>query len=104
MTVLNAATESELESAFAAAKQRGIAGLSVELDPFFGVTRSKIMALAASYGVPTMWYYSYIVREGGLLSYAPDLANGYRQAGLYAAKILRGAEPAELPVLQPYDR
>jgi putative tryptophan/tyrosine transport system substrate-binding protein len=101
LTVLNAATESELESAFAAAKHRGVGGLSVDVDPFFGVTRSKIIALAASYAVPTMWYFTYIVREGGLISYAPDLADGYRQAGLYAAKILRGARPAELPVLEP---
>jgi putative tryptophan/tyrosine transport system substrate-binding protein len=101
LTVLNAATESELEPAFAAAKQRGVGGLSIDVDPFFGVTRSKIIALAASYAVPTMWYFTYIVREGGLISYAPDLADGYRQAGLYAAKILHGAKPAELPVLQP---
>jgi putative ABC transport system substrate-binding protein len=89
LTVLNAATESELESAFATAKQREVGGLSIDVDPFFGVARSKIIALAASYAVPTMWYFSYIVREGGLLSYAPDLADGYRQAGVYAAKILR---------------
>jgi putative tryptophan/tyrosine transport system substrate-binding protein len=101
LTVLNAATESELDAAFATAKQRGAGGLSIDLDPFFGVTRSKIIALAVSYAVPTIWYYGYYVREGGLLSYAPDLADGYRQAGLYAAKILRGAKPAELPVLQP---
>jgi putative tryptophan/tyrosine transport system substrate-binding protein len=99
LTVLNAATESELESTFAAAKQRGIAGLSVELDPFFGVTRSKVMALVASYGVLTMWYYGYIVRESGLLSYAPDLGNGYHQAGLYAGKILRGEHVGLLMVV-----
>jgi putative tryptophan/tyrosine transport system substrate-binding protein len=101
LTVLNAATESELESAFAAAKKREVGGLSVDVDPFFGLARGKMLALAASYAIPTMWYFSYIVREGGLLSYAPDLADGYRQAGVYAAKILRGAKPAELPVLQP---
>ena len=85
MIVLTAATESELELAFAAANQKGVGGLSIDLDPFFGVTRSKIIALAAAYGVPTIWYFAYIVREGGLMSYAPDLADGYRQAGLYAA-------------------
>jgi putative ABC transport system substrate-binding protein len=59
------------------------------------------MSLAAAYALPAIWYFGYTVREGGLMSYAPDLADGYRQAGVYAAKILRGAKPGELPVMQP---
>jgi putative ABC transport system substrate-binding protein len=59
------------------------------------------MSLAAAYALPAIWYFGYMVREGGLMSYAPDLADGYRQAGVYATKILRGAKPGELPVMQP---
>jgi putative ABC transport system substrate-binding protein len=101
LIILKAAAESELESAFAAAKERGVGGVSVDLDPFFGVARTKMMSLAAAYALPAIWYFGYTVREGGLMSYAPDLADGYRQAGVYATKILRGAKPGELPVMQP---
>jgi putative tryptophan/tyrosine transport system substrate-binding protein len=66
-----------------------------------GALRAKLIALAATYALPTVWYYGYIVREGGFISYAPDLADAHRRAGIYAAKILRGAKPAELPVMQP---
>ena len=100
LVVLNAATENELETALIAAKRQAGA-LIIELDPFFGTVRAKLIALAATYALPTSWYYGYIVREGGLISYAPDLADAYRQAGIYAAKILRGAKPAELPVMLP---
>jgi ABC-type uncharacterized transport system substrate-binding protein len=101
LIILNAATQNELEPAFIAAKQRRAGALIVELDPFFGTVRAKLIALEATYALPTVWYYGYIVREGGLISYAPDLADAYRQAGLYASKILRGVKPAELPVMQP---
>jgi putative ABC transport system substrate-binding protein len=100
LVVLNAATEDDLEAAFVAAKRQAGA-LIIELDPFFGTVRARLIALAATYALPTSWYYGYIVREGGLISYAPDLADAYRQAGIYAAKILRGAKPAELPVMLP---
>ncbi len=101
LLVLNAATESDLEPAFISAIQKKVGGLSVELDPFFGTVRDKLITLSARYSIPTIWYYGYIVREGGLISYAPDLGDGYRQAGVYAAKILRGARPSDLPVVQP---
>jgi ABC-type uncharacterized transport system substrate-binding protein len=101
LIILNAATENELESALIAAKQRRVGALIIQLDPFFGTVRAKLIALAATHALPIVWYYGYIVREGGLISYAPDLADAYRQAGLYTAKILRGAKPADLPVMQP---
>jgi ABC-type uncharacterized transport system substrate-binding protein len=100
LIVLNAATENDLESAFMAAKRQAGA-LIIKLDPLFGTVRAKMIELAATYALPTVWYYGYIVREGGLISYGPDFADGYRQAGIYAAKILRGAKPAELAVMQP---
>jgi putative tryptophan/tyrosine transport system substrate-binding protein len=101
LIILNAATESDLEPAFLAARQKKVTGLSIGLDPFFGTIRTKLIALAAAYAIPTIWYFGYIVKEGGLISYAPDLADAYRQAGIYAAKILRGAKPSELPVQLP---
>ncbi len=88
-------------SAFTEARDRKLGGLSVNLDPFFGTVRNKIFALAALYRIPTIYFYGYYAREGGLIAYGPDLADSYHQAGIYAAKIVRGTKPAELPVMQP---
>lgn len=101
LRLLNAATEGELGLAFAEARDKRIGGLSLNLDPFFGSRRDKIIELAAAHEIPTVYYYGYIAREGGLIAYGPDLADSYRHAGTYAAKILRGATPAELPIMQP---
>jgi putative tryptophan/tyrosine transport system substrate-binding protein len=97
--VLNASTEAEVDLAFAALNQ-GIAGAClVQPDAF--LNNRRIIALAARYGVPTMYQVRDLTAAGGLVSYGPNLADLYRQMGAYAGKILKGARPAELPVLQP---
>ena len=101
LQVLSASAEDELEPAFKEARDGKVGGLSVNLDPFFGTVRNKIFALAELYRIPTIYFYGYYAREGGLIAYGPDLADSYRQAGTYAAKIIRGIKPAELPVMQP---
>ena len=81
------------------------AGTEIEIlvisDPFFASQRVQIAALAARYAMPAMFELREYAIAGGLMSYGPDLANGYRQGGVYAGKILKGAKPAELPVEQP---
>ena len=99
--VLSASVEDELEPAFAEARDKKVGGLSVNLDPFFGTVRNRIFALADQFRIPTIYFYGYYAREGGLIAYGPDLADSYRQAGIYAAKIIGGKKPAELPVMLP---
>jgi putative ABC transport system substrate-binding protein len=70
-------------------------------DPFFTVQRVQIASLAARHAMPAVFELREYAAAGGLISYGPDLANGYRQGGVYAGKILKGAKPAELPVEQP---
>jgi putative ABC transport system substrate-binding protein len=99
LVVLNASTEAEIDAAFAEFSRQGIAALS--LDSFFQTRRDQIVALANRFRIATMYNLREYVVAGGLISYAPSLAEVYRQAGVYVAKIVKGAKPAHLPVLQP---
>jgi putative ABC transport system substrate-binding protein len=67
----------------------------------FTTSRKHIVALAARYAVPTMYAQEEFADDGGFVSYGPDLSDVYRQAGVYAGRILQGEKPADLPVLQP---
>ena len=71
------------------------------MQPDAFLNNRRIVALAARYGVPTMYQVRDLTAAGGLVSYGPNLADLYRQMSAYAGKILKGAQPAELPVLQP---
>jgi putative ABC transport system substrate-binding protein len=99
--VLRASTDREFEAAFQSVKQQGIAALLVAADPFFFMSRAQLAALAARYGVPTMYSFREYALVGGLMSYGINLPDIYRQVGIYAGRILKGAKPAELPVLRP---
>jgi putative ABC transport system substrate-binding protein len=101
LIVLNASTEAEIDTAFAEFSRQGIAALRVGTDSFFVISRDQIVALANRLRVATMYSLREFVVAGGLISYAPSLTEVYRQAGIYIAKILKGAKPADLPVLQP---
>ena len=98
--VVRASTESEFDDAFASLARQGAGGLLIASAPFFASHRNQLVALAAHYRMPTMYHQREFAEVGGLVSYAPDFADGYRQGGIYAGKILKGARPAELPVMQ----
>ena len=97
--ILNASTEAEIDLAFEALSQRLAGALLVQPDAFLNTKR--IVALAARHAVPTMYQVRDLTAAGGLISYGSNLADLYRQMGVYTGKILKGTHPAELPVLQP---
>jgi len=98
---LYASTDAELGPALAALTQKRVDGLLVTADPFFDTRRDKIVAVAAQNRVPAMYQSRYYALTGGLISYGISFADAYRQLGAYAGQILKGADPAELPVVQP---
>lgn len=99
--VLNASTEPEIDSAFQTMSQRRSNALVIATDPFLLAQRNQFVRLAAHHRIPTIYFLREFVDAGGLISYGPNIANGYQQAGVYVGQILHGANPATLPVLQP---
>ena len=98
--VVNARDDGELETAFTALVQQHAGALLVMSDPFLLSRPEKIVALAARNALPVMHQLREFPVAGGLMSYGTDIADAYRQLGIYAGKILNGAKPADLPVQQ----
>ena len=101
LTVLNASTPPEIDTAFARLAREQAGGLLVEADGLFVARRSQLIVLAARYTVPAIYFAPEFVSGGGLMSYSDDRAESFRQAGLYVGRIRKGEKPAALPVLQP---
>jgi putative ABC transport system substrate-binding protein len=101
ITVANAATEGDLDAAFAMLVQHGADALFTTNDPYFTSLRTQIVALAARYALPAAYHARDFPAAGGLVSYGPDVADAFRQCGNYVGRILKGARPADLPVVQP---
>ena len=101
LAVFNAANEREIDSSFAMLPERQVGALVVTADGFLIGRQDQIVALAARFKVPTMYPLSQYVAAGGLVSYGANLPDAYRQTGIYVGRILKGAKPADLPVLQP---
>jgi putative ABC transport system substrate-binding protein len=101
LQVLTAGTDQELETAFAAAVEQKVGALFINIDSFLFTRRQQIAALAARYHVPTIHPFREYVAAGGLMSYGPSFVDAWHQSGIYVGRILRGAKPADLPVLQP---
>jgi putative tryptophan/tyrosine transport system substrate-binding protein len=98
--VLNASTSREIDSAFATVVREGPDALFVGPGTFFVSRRIQLANLAARSGVPTTYPVRDNVEAGGLMSYGPSLTDAYRQVGVYTGRILKGAKPADLPVVQ----
>jgi putative ABC transport system substrate-binding protein len=101
LVLLNAGNEQEIDLVFAKLVHQKIGALLVGADPFFNSRRRQIIALAARHLVPTIYAQRQFVSDGGLISYGSRLIDGYRQAGVYVGRILKGEKPADLPVVQP---
>jgi len=101
LLMLSASSESEIDAAFATLVEQHIGGLLVGSDPFLSVRREQLIALAARHEIPTIYNDRNFAAAGGLISYGISIAEGYRLAGSYVGRILKGERPADLPVQQP---
>jgi ABC-type uncharacterized transport system substrate-binding protein len=98
--VIGAAADGDFEPAFAMLVQRRADALVVNADPFFDSRQEQIVGLATRHAVPTIFPWREFVQAGGLASYGTSLLDAHRQTGVYAGRILKGAKPADLPVVQ----
>ena len=98
--IINAATEQDIEPAFASMAQLKVGALLQAADPFFNTVRDQIVSLAARHAIPAIYEQRAFVAAGGLMSYGTNLADAYRQAGVYTGRILKGEKPADMPVVQ----
>jgi putative ABC transport system substrate-binding protein len=101
IAIFNASSEADFDRVFMTLPEQRVGALLVLTSAFFTSHRDKIIALAAQYRIPTMYQWREYTTAGGLASYGDNLADGYRQVGVYAGRILKGEKPANLPVLQP---
>jgi ABC-type uncharacterized transport system substrate-binding protein len=101
LSILKASTESEIDNAFTAISTVQAGALVIGDDPFFVSRQGQLVGLASHYAVPTSYQFREFAIAGGLVSYGPSLTAAIRQAGVYAGKILKGAKPIDLPVVQP---
>jgi ABC-type uncharacterized transport system substrate-binding protein len=99
--IVRATTDREIEVAFARLSRSPGIALLLGPDPSFTSRRAQIVALAARYALPAIYVAREFAEVGGLISYGPDLTNAYRETGLYSGRILKGENPADLPVAQP---
>ena len=101
LIIASAGNEGEFDAAFASLVKQRVGALLVAASPLFTSRRDHIVALAAHHLMPTMFQFREFTAAGGLISYGASIVDAYRQTGIYVGRILRGAKPADLPVLQP---
>jgi putative ABC transport system substrate-binding protein len=101
LKMYNASTPAELDAAFSSIAAQRPDALLIGSDPFYLVRRDDLIAFAARYKIPAIYPLREFADAGGLISYGTNFAAAYRQAGIYAGQILKGAKPSELPVVQP---
>ena len=98
--IAKASTDSELDGSFASLQREGAGALLVAADPYFDTRREQIVGFAAQQRLPAIYQFREYAVAGGLLSYGVSITDAYRQCGVYTGKILKGAKPSDLPVLQ----
>lgn len=98
--VVHAATEDQLDAVLTKSRTAGASALLVGADPFFNSLRHNLVSLVAGLTLPAIYELREFAEAGGLMSYGPSIAEGYRQVGIYTGKILNGSRPADLPVVQ----
>jgi len=98
---LRASTDAEIDLAYETVARQRIAAVTVAAGPFFDTRRDRLVGSAARHGVPTMYHFREYALAGGLMSYGASITDMYHQIGLHVGRILKGAKPAELPILQP---
>jgi ABC-type uncharacterized transport system substrate-binding protein len=101
LNVLKASSEHDLEAAVASIGQLGAGALVVASDPFFFGRRDRVVTVVAHHAVPAIYQFREFAAAGGLMSYGTNLADAYRQVGVYTGRILKGEKPGDLPVVQP---
>jgi putative ABC transport system substrate-binding protein len=99
--VLYVSSDREIDTAFTTLVQRGAGALHVGLGTFLASQRERIVALAARHRIPAIYAFRLFVAAGGLMSYGASTTDAYRQAGIYAGRILKGEKPGDLPVMLP---
>jgi putative tryptophan/tyrosine transport system substrate-binding protein len=99
--IVQASDDAELKAAFATLLQRHVGGLVVASDPYFDAQRARIIGFAAENRLPAIYQFRDYAVDGGLISYGPSITEMYRQIGIDAGRILKGAKPSDLPVVQP---
>jgi putative ABC transport system substrate-binding protein len=101
LKMFNASTLNELNTAFVSIAEQRPDALLVGTDPFFLLRREELTVLAGRIGAPAIYPFREFAPSGGLISYGTNIASSYRQAGIYTGRILKGAKPAELPIMLP---
>jgi putative ABC transport system substrate-binding protein len=99
--VLTASTNRDIDTAFASLVEKRADALLLSPEPLFTTRRVQLVTLAARHAVPAIYYIREFAEIGGLMSYGPNLANQYREVGVYTGRILKGEKPADLPILRP---
>jgi putative ABC transport system substrate-binding protein len=101
LEIMQASTQRDIDASFAAIAQKRIDAVLIATDLLFTQNSDQIVALAARHAVPVMHYLREYAAAGGLISYGTSFSEGYRQVGVYTGRILKGAKPGDLPVVQP---